>query len=127
MSWLQDSLNWLFTSTEEQTRTRVLSQQAVDMVDAEYARGLISEEERLNRINRIVGGANDQLENRIPELEPAYGFGQGWNEGVENIKRTTGEVIDQTARTAFGIIPWQAWLIAGLVAIILIFPYLKKS
>lgn len=116
-------LQWLFTPSSEIQRTKDLTDQAVAWEQHRADLGLESEEEKQARINRILISGDEQLNYKIPALDPQAGFEQGLQEGASNIKGAVGASINGIS----AMIPWQVWAILGVIAVFLVLPHIPTS
>ena len=114
--------DWLYTDSSEVQRAQKTTNGLIAVTQEEARRGIITPEESQSRINQITLDGDYRERYKNPDLSPSDQFALGWNEGVQNVRKTATDTISAATGTALGIIPWQIWAAAGIAIVIYLAP-----
>jgi len=113
----------VFVSDAEMERGRMLDDQLTRLTGEREAQGYISAEQALQTYGRISQTTPEALLHD-PMSSPLAGFVEGAREGADNIRKTAGGAINEIFGLAARLIPWQVWLVLGVLIVIWLWPML---
>jgi len=124
MSFLATVEGW-FTGVDlnaEQAKANTLDAELARVNEAAYQRGHIDDatyQQTRQHIDQQVADSQDYAG------QVGTAFGEGIQEGADNIRRGIGGTINSIVGTALRIVPWQVWVIALVGALIYFWPLVR--
>lgn len=102
----------------------------VSVTEEEARRGIISPEEAARRISQIKLDGDTTQRLKDPNLSPSLAFDQSMSQSTQAFRTGLGNLVSDTTRFTFSMVPWQIWVIIGIVAVLYTLPLalsLRKS
>lgn len=115
----QNAFNYLWTPRGEIEQSQKTTAGLIAANQALALKGTISSDEAIRRAGIISYTSSYPFLFDNPDLSPAIGFGEGLQEGANNIKAAASTGINFT----LGAIPPQIWIALGIAAFFYLLPY----
>jgi len=128
----KQAMDYLFVDEDTIAKDTEVTEKLDALNRRELEERSISEQEYRERLSRLSNTAFPDFregtseEGRIfdqPELSPAAGFGEGLQEGADNIRKTVGKTINGAVGLTWKLIPWQVWAAVLVYVAFITSPY----
>jgi hypothetical protein len=116
--------DYAFLDSGEVTRGKDLDSKLMAEAQADYARGLVSDEQAAASFARLQESAFD---NQVAKSSPAAGFVEGWKDGYNNVKGAIQKITSGALGGVWGLIPWQIKLAVVGIAAFYVYNWLKSA